>query len=169
MNLPEIFRARVTELYEQTGLTQEKFAEGLGITTSGLRDILKGRSGSSRLLTLQSIAERHNVSPLWLLGYDDIGEPSAHAPDENLAILLFVIVRSMLEYYAASDPNQGIGALLAEIGGDDDYSGRPWPEMAETLRELQGRQAKEINSLQVENLFLRNLISADHQKVEPKA
>ena len=66
MNYLEIISLGIKNLRLKNNLTQEKFAELIGLSVQGYRLIEKGKSQPS-INTLDTICSKFNISPLWLL------------------------------------------------------------------------------------------------------
>ncbi|MEI6640531.1 MAG: helix-turn-helix domain-containing protein [Novosphingobium sp.] len=67
--LAEVFRTRLSNVFERSRLSQSAFADGIGIDRSALSLLLSGRTVRlPRVETLLAIAQRHAVTIDWLLG-----------------------------------------------------------------------------------------------------
>lgn len=66
----KIFSERIKELRTKMGMTQAKFVEGIGITSSALSAYEKMQKVPS-LAVAKKIAEKYNVSLDWLCGLSD--------------------------------------------------------------------------------------------------
>lgn len=91
-------KLRVRELRKSLGLTQNEFAKRANVTQPLINSYEKdGRNPS--LLKIEQIAEAYNVSPSWLVGWDQI---------DNIPVSKTVVKEKIVyvENTAARIPNE---------------------------------------------------------------
>jgi len=85
-DLAEIFRQRLTSLFERSRVSQAAFAESIGVDRSALSNLLSSKTARlPRVETLLHISERHTVTLDWLLGIsEDEGTTGAMLPSHAI-------------------------------------------------------------------------------------
>lgn len=66
---------KLNQLFEESGLSQDKFAKKCGLSLAALKNFLTGRTPNTE--SLLKICQACSVSADWLLGLSDVREPSA--------------------------------------------------------------------------------------------
>lgn len=104
----EIFRERLSEVIDRSGVTRTAFAERAGLDRSTLSQLLSaGNDRLPRAETIAAIAEREQVSVDWLLGLSQEGTLGADVIDQSLEI----------ESGAASPVDERLARWHAEAAG----------------------------------------------------
>lgn len=66
-----IINNRIKEIRKAEGLTQERFAERLGISLSNLKEIELGRNTTFSIKIIEKLHEEFSVSPDYVFGISD--------------------------------------------------------------------------------------------------
>lgn len=64
----ELFRERLIDLMSDHDDTTYSLGDGIGMSSATISRYTTGGIGEPKLPTIQAIAERYGVNPLWLMG-----------------------------------------------------------------------------------------------------
>jgi transcriptional regulator with XRE-family HTH domain len=118
---------RVREIRSWRGMDQQALAGLAGISQSYLSMIERGERAVTKRATLETLASALQVSPTELTG-------QPYQPSDPLS----------------NDVHSGISAIEValdryELGNDPGVAGRPWPEVSDAVKELNGVLRAEAN------------------------